>query len=511
MTRTRNTIRNVMVSFGFQAVSIITNFVIRTVMIRQIGMQAVSLNGLFTEVLSALSLAELGIGSSIVYNLYKPLAEGDKKKVCQLMQLFKTAYHVIAAVTFLIGLGLCPWIHLLVNSVDYSLWDIRLVYMLFISELSISYLFSYKSSLLMADQKNYISSQINMVSRLVGLVMKVCVLIMTRSFVVYLVTSIIVTVLGNLLLSYVVQKVYPWMEKPGSGIDREEKKVIFSNVKNIFIKSLSGKITNSTDNMLISVLVNTLQVGIYSNYALIMGIFRQITNQIAYGGLSASLGNLLVTEKNEKSVKVFERLTYLFYVIASLACVGVYCSVSAFITAWLGDGFLMSRSVVFVCCFNLYMEIVTRPLWSIMEVSGLFKQDKNVSIIGSTVNLVLSVFLGLRIGIAGIFIGTSATYILQTILKSRLLFHQRLETTAVRYYCMMVVMLLGTMLQLMIASSLCGYVSLGNPLFQFVVKGMISFLVVAGSIVLCTWRTDNFRYFWDLLQSVVSRRTVKSK
>lgn len=509
MARTRNTIRNVMVSFGFQAVSIITNFVIRTVMIRQIGMQAVSLNGLFTEVLSALSLAELGIGSSIVYNLYKPLAEGDQKKVCQLMQLFKTAYFVIAAATFLIGLGLCPWIHLLVNSVDYSLRDIRLVYMLFISELSISYLFSYKSSLLMADQKNYISSQINMASRLLGLVLKVCVLIVSKSFLLYLVTSIFVTLMGNLLLSYVVGKVYPWMETPKSRLDTSEKKMIFSNVRNIFIKSLSGKITHSTDNMLISVLVNTLQVGIYSNYALVMGIFKQISNQIAYGGLSASLGNLLVTEENEKCVSVFKRLTYLFYFIGSLACVGVYCSVSPFITAWLGEDFLMSSSIVFVCCLNLYFEIITRPLWSIMEVSGLFKQDKNISIVGSTVNLVLSVFLGMRIGMAGIFIGTSATYILQTILRARLLFHRRLGTKAGEYYLTMTVMLLGMVAQLVIANLLCSHVKLENPMLRFIAHGIISTVVVAGSIIVCTWKTDNFRYFSGLLRSVISRIGIK--
>ena len=505
MTRTGNAIRNIIVSFGFQAVSIATNFVIRTVMIRQIGIQAVSLNGLFTEVLAALSLAELGIGSSIVYNLYKPLAERDEHKVCQLMQLFKTAYMVIAAVTFLIGIGLCPWIHLLVNSVDYSLGEIQTVYMLFITDLSVSYLFSYKGSLLMADQKSYISSQISMVSRILGLVVKVLVLMITRNFILYLMGSVVVTVAVNLLLSYMVGKTYPWLKKPEEKLSAPEKKAIFSNVRNIFIKSLSGKITNSTDHMLISVLVSTLQVGLYSNYALVMGIFRQIANQVAYGGAGAGLGNLLVTEDDETCIKVFRRLTYGFYLLASVAGVGVFCCISPFVTAWLGAGFLLGPVVVLVCCLNLYLEIVTRPLWSIMEVSGLFRQDKNVSLIGSTVNLVFSVFLGLRIGMTGIFIGTTLTYLIQTVLKARLLFHCRFGRKSGRYCLRMAVMMMGMLTQLGVASLICRMVSTGHPLSQFVVNGLISLLVVTGSIILCTGRTDDFRYYLNLTVTMMKK------
>ena len=142
MARTNNSIRNIIFAFGFQAVSILTNFIIRTIMIRYLGNQAVSLNGLFTEVLSVLSLTELGVGSAIVYNLYKPLAENNQEKVRQLMGLFKTAYRIIAGATFVIGILICPWVHLLVNSLDYSLNYIRAVYVLFVVDLAASYLFS---------------------------------------------------------------------------------------------------------------------------------------------------------------------------------------------------------------------------------------------------------------------------------------------------------------------------------------------------------------------------------
>lgn len=506
MARTRNSIHNIIFAFLLQAVSILTNFVIRTIMVRYLGIQAVSLNGLFTEVLSALSLAELGVGAAIVYNLYKPLAENDHKKVSQLMVLFKNAYRLIAMITFFIGIALSPWIHYLINSISFSLDYIRLIYILFVIDLSISYLFSYKASLMIADQKNHIHSKISMGVKLFGGISKIIILMVSKNFVAFLVTSILITLVGNIVLSYVVDRIYPWLKDKQEQLPGEERKEVFSNIKNLFIKTLSGKITNSTDNILISTLVSTIQVGFYSNYSLVIGIFRQISNQIAYGGISASLGNLLMTEKDEKCIRVFYRLTYFFNVIASVSCVSVFCCITPFISMWFGSDYLLSTEIVFICCLNLYIEIATRPLWSIMEVSGLFKYDKYISIAGSIVNLVVSIVLGLYIGMLGIFIGTFMTYFIQAVLKAKLLFRGRFQSTPVRYYLKMLVMSVGMLLQLLLGKFICSRVIIENSIVEFIVYGCISVAVVGISIVSCTFRADSFQYFYQLLRGFITRR-----
>lgn len=501
MARTKSSIRNIIFAFAFQAVSILTNFVVRTVMINYLGNQAVSLNGLFTEVLSVLSLTELGVGSAIIYNLYKPLAESNHEKVCQLMQLFKVAYRIIAGATLLIGVLLCPWIHYLVNSVDYSLTYVRIVYLLFVLDLSASYLFSYKLSLLNADQKNYVLSKINMIMRLAGVILKVAVLVFVQEFVVFLLVSIGVTFLGNIIGSKVVDKKYPWLNQTVDTLPKEERKEVFSNIKNLFVKSLSGKITTSTDNMLISTLVNTLQVGYYSNYSLVLGIFRQISNQIAYGGLTASLGNLMVTENEEKCVTVFKRLLYFFFILASIASVCTFCCVDTFIELWIKkEEFVLPTEVVFICCLNLFMEILHRPLWAVMEVSGLFKQDKYVSITGSVVNLVVSIVLGLRIGMLGIFIGTFLTYVIQAVLKAKLLYEKRLGRSAGKYYLATTGMLAAMLVQMGISFLLCRTIPMNNLLLRFLVYGCISFCVTTGSILLFTWKTEEFSYYLNFIK-----------
>lgn len=504
MARTKNSIKNIVFALGLQGVNIMANFVIRTIMIRRLGMQATSLNGLFTEVLAALSMAEMGVGTAIVYNLYKPLAENDHKKVRQLMGMFKSAYRVIALATFLIGLALCPWIHYMVKSIDYSLNYIRVVYMLFVVDLSMSYLFSYKVSLMNADQKNHIQSKINMILKPVEVVIKVAAILITNNFVIYLLFSVLVTILGNMVRSYVVDKYYPWLEKNEDVLPKEERKEVFANIKNLFIKTLSGKITSSTDNILISILVDTLQVGYYTNYSLPMGVFRQLANQVAYGGVSASLGNLLVTESKQKCANVFYRLEYLFFVMASLASVCIYCCITPFILVWLkSDEFLLGNQVVFICCLNLFMEIVNRPLWSIMEVSGLFKYDKYVSIAGSVVNLVVSVILGMKWGMVGIFIGTFMTYMVQSVLKTALLFRMRLEQSPLKQYILMICMCIGMLLQMFIANTLCNKLVVENHMLAFIVYGLISAGTVGITTLICTFFTDSFKYYFQMMKNIL--------
>lgn len=509
MARTRNSIRNILFAFGAQAVSTLINFVVRTIMIKYLGNQAVSLNGLFTEVLSMLSLTELGVGSAIVYNLYKPLAEDNREKVCQLMDLFQKSYRIIAGATLGIGVAICPWLHLFVNSLDYSMGYIRVIYVLFVVNLSVSYLFSYKFSLLNADQKGYIMSVFGIVTKVLGAGVNVAVLILTKDFVVYLSVSICFTLLGNMVGSHIVNRTYPWLKEKHEKLPKEEQKSVFSNIKNLFIKTLSGKITSSTDNLLISALVSTLQVGLYSNYALVIGVFRQVANQIAYGGLTASLGNLIVTEDEDKCVTVFNRLVYLFYIIAAISSVGVFCCIDLFVVElWIKDEayLLGSTMIVFVCCLNLFMEIMHRPLWAIMEVSGLFRQDKYISIIGSAVNLVVSIALGLKLGITGIFIGTFLTYAIQAVLKAKLLYEQCFHRRAGKYYIVSAIMLLGMLLQMAGSYWVCSLIRLDSVILQFLVQGIVCAAITGGSIVLITCKTEAFSYYLGLAKSMVKRK-----
>ena len=185
MGRTEKSIRNFKFTLISQIVTIVVSFVTRTCLVRILGIEAVSLNGLFTQVISAISLAEMGVGTAIVYNLYKPLAEGDHEKISQLMNLFRTAYWIIAAATLVIGIILIPWLPYLITDISSDISYIRIVYLMFIFQSAVSYLFSYKIALMSADQNGYIYTRISTIFKLAGTALILIVLVISREYLVF--------------------------------------------------------------------------------------------------------------------------------------------------------------------------------------------------------------------------------------------------------------------------------------------------------------------------------------
>lgn len=485
-----------MFGLAFQLVLTLVNFANRTILVRTLGMEVNGLNGLFTEVIAMLSLVELGVGSAITYNLYKPLAQNDEEKLCQLMSLFKKAYRIIAAVIFGIGLALVPVIQYLVKGTDFPLNYIRLVFALFVIQTASSYLFAYNRSLLIADQRNYVVSILTTLFRVLMFLAGIAALLTTHSFVLYLVIQIIFTVLSNIAVTMTARKRYPFLKRTAQ-LPPEEKKSVFANIKHLFISSLSGKITNSTDNILISVLVSTVQVGIYSNYSMIATAIKNVFVQIM-SAMSGSVGNLLVTEQPQHCHKVLKRMTFLFFVCGFLASAGLMSVSGAFVTLCFGGDYLMDNAIVFVCALNLFFFILREPLWQVMTVSGLFARMKYISILGTVSNLVVSLLLGFPFGTIGILIGTTATLLIQFVLNCMLLYRKRFQIPAKQY-----LLYVGKMTLLAIVGSLfiwllCSLVTVGSLVVTVLLRAAVSVIVTALLVVVFYFATPEFKYFWSL-------------
>lgn len=498
MNRTGKSIRNIYFGLLFQVISTVLSFITRKILVHVIGIELLGINGLFTEVISALSLAELGIGSSIAYSLYKPISEHDEYKICQLMQLYKHAYRVIAGVTLFVGLGLTPWINYLIKDVEIELNYIRIVYVLFVIQLSVSYLFSYKVALLNVDQKNYIYSKIATIIKIVGTCFQIGIVLVTHNYLLYLIMMIAISLSTNIICSKYVDQQYAYLKTTVRGLNKQEKSNIFKNMRDIFIKSVSGKITGSTDNILISTLVSTTLVGYYSNYNLVLNFIRTIVAQI-YAGVFNSIGDMMASENNEKCEKVFLKLNYAVYLLGIIFSACTLTCMEPFISLWLGTEYLLSKEVLLICCLMIYMEIICKPLWLIMEVSGLFAKDKYASIVGSGVNLIVSIILGIKLGIIGIFIGTCSTYIIQMLLKAYFLYHYRWKRSVGKYYFTWFCKFSFGVLLMAVSEFICSKILIDNYLIQFMVNGIVTAGIVVVANVAVSFRSDEFRYFKDMI------------
>ena len=506
MGRTEKSIRNFIFAIASQAITVVLSFITRTCLIYCLGIEAVSINGLFTEVITALSLAELGVGSAIVYNLYKPLSEGDHQKVSQLMNLFRKAYRIIALATLVIGVSLTPWLHLFIRDLSYDMSYIRLIYLMFVFQSVVSYLFSYKIALLEADQNAYIFTKISTIFRIVGTVLVLIILLVTRKYIFFLGANIMLVILTNAYASHVVDWKYPYIDKKEK-LPKEERSQIFGNIRNIFVKQFAGRVVDSTDNLLISSLVSTLLVGYYSNYLVVIGVFKQLTDRMMNAAM-ASMGNLFVTERTENKIETLNRLTFIFYVFASIAAVGIFACVQPFITLWLGDKYLLNYSVVAILCLLLVTEITYKPLSSAMHLSGFFEIGRNISFVSAIVNLAVSIVLGMRIGMIGIFIGTMCTYTIEIITKIHYLFKLYFKESSLRYVFFWI-----RMLSVYIVETVIIYIINLRLHFSalptFLINGFVSVLLTFVIITLVFGRTDAYIYSKNLVMRYLKKALRK--
>ena len=507
MGRTEKSIRNFIFALISQVVTVALQFITRTCLIYYLGIEAVSINGLFTQVITALSLAELGVGSAIVYNLYKPLSEGDNQKVSQLMNLFRKAYRIIALATLVIGVGLTPWIQFFIRDLSYDISYIRIIYLMFVFQSVVSYLFSYKLALMEADQNAYIVTRISTIFRIFGTILILIILVITKKYIVFLGTQILLVIATNAYASHVVNQRYPYLDKKEK-LPKEERSQIFGNIRNIFVKQFAGRVVDSTDNILISTLVSTLLVGYYSNYLVIIGVFRQLSDKMM-GAAMASMGNLFVTERTENQVAALTRLTFIFYVFASIASVGVFASIQPFITLWLGERYLLDYTVVAILSLLLVTEITYKPLSSAMHLSGYFVIGRNISFVSAVVNLAVSIVLGMKIGLIGIFAGTMCTYTIEIIAKVYYLFKIYFKESSLQYTLFWFKMAAVFFAELIVIHFIHLRLHF-SVLPAFVFNGFFSVILTVALITLVFGRTDAYQYSKQLVMRYLKKVLKKT-
>lgn len=472
--RVVKSVRNIGYGVAFQIINAAMSFISRSFMIRYLGLDAVSLHGLFWEIITMISMTELGISFAITYNLYEPLSNNDTKKVTQLMQMYKKAYRVIALITFIAGSIMAIFIPYIVNGLHYDNKEVRIIFMLYVLQSALSYLFTYKLTLLSADQNKYIYTKIQSWLRVAGAAVLILIMVLTKSFIYYLIVDIFISLITNVVSSIAADRRYPYINDKVEKLEKKEQKKIFSNIKDVFIKKLSGQITNSTDNILISTLVGTSLVGYYANYSAIFSVFIKLESQIS-SGFSASLGNLIVTEGRERVEAVLNKLTRVYFLFAIIVSSCVYACAKPFISIWLGEQYVIESSIVFVCCVNLFLNLVKGPVWQAVDSAGLFKQDKYISIIGNVVNLAVSLVAGYKFGMIGIFAGTTLTLLINLFMKTILFCKNILKNNYWKYVIKWSKMIVMAVVILFVTGIMCEkVVVVSNVYLEFIENGCIA-------------------------------------
>ena len=506
--RAEATMKNSVWGLFQQTVVCILSLFSRRVMLDTIGVEGVGLNGLLTNVVAVLSLADMGINASIIFHMYKPLATGDEETITRLMNFYRSVYRIIAVTILAIGLCLMPFMKYIVHDVSYSDGYVMLIYFLFLMQTVTSYIFSYKRSIISADQKQYIITMYDLVLKIVTVIIGIVILKLTNELSYYLIFLISAAFINDMLIAKKANTMYPYIKNHKLMLEKEDRKSIFQDVKNIFIGRISGTITNSTDNILISALVGTIATGLYSNYTIILNTLNSVMNQFSYA-MIGSIGNLLATETGEHIEKVLEKLIFIIFFMAAFCCVCLSCLIDPFITLAFGDNLLLERYVVYIAIAVFYFATVKIPVWNMVQASGLFKTDKFIAIIGSVINLIVSFILGKVIGIAGILIGTICTYVIQYNLKVALLYkkylHRKYGKILAKTYFYFILAAAECLLMGFLTSKL----PIGNEFVKFIVSGICAVAFGIGFNCIIFRKRGEYIYFRDKMLSMVKNKIGK--
>lgn len=502
-SRKFNSIRNIIFGYANQIITLLLSFVGRTVFIKILGEDYLGINGLFSDVLMMLSMADLGFGTAMTYSFYKPVAEHDEKKIAALIHFYKKIYNFIALTVAVIGVMLIPFLKYLVN-LDQGIPYLKIYYLFFLANTVISYLFVYKTSIINASQKNYLISTYQAVVNMVKTILQIITLLLFHNYFVYLFLTIAATLANNLIASYKADQLYPEIRKGKAELVPEEKKSIFENMKSIFLYKVSGVLLNGTDNTLISIIVGTVWVGIYSNYNMVITAVNGFINTL-FSSVTASIGNVVVTEKSQKRYEVFKVMQLISLAIAAWTTVVMYTLMNDLVNVWLGEKFVLTGNILIAIMCNFYLANILRPIWSYREATGLYMQTRYIMLIAAAVNLALSVILGKIFGMVGILAASAISRLVTYFwYEPKLLFKNYFEESVKDFY-------LSIIKNIILVVCLCLIILWGGQKFyidtwaKLFVKAVVVAVIAAVGVLCAYIRTDEFKMIWEMVSRIIMK------
>ncbi|KRL02597.1 lipopolysaccharide biosynthesis protein [Liquorilactobacillus capillatus] len=403
----RNSLVNSSVSVGAYSIRTLLGFVTRSIFINLLGVEILGLNGLFTNILSFFSLAELGIGTSIVYELYKPIVLNDKEEIKSLMRLYKNVYNAIGIIIGFLGILLVPMLPLFIKENSIS-GKVYIYYLLFLFNSVVSYFFTYKRSMLNADQKNYITVVNDLLFYCISVALQIILLVFFHSYTYYLIIQITTTIVSNISITFVVNRQYPFLKE--KKVKKLSKDVI-QNLKKNVVGNVSSQVGTiivlGSDNIMLSAFVGLASVGLYSNYTLITNSVKSILQQ-ATNAVIPSIGNLIADSTNGKSYRAFKMYWILNAAISYLAGVLVFAFINNFIFIWLGKKYVLPIHTSFFMSLYLVILMYQGTVRTFISAYGLFWQQRWKAMCEAFLNIVISTLLLVifKLQIDGVLLGT---------------------------------------------------------------------------------------------------------
>lgn len=492
-SRLKNSIRNSFWGAFSNLVMTLLNFFVRTIFIRKLGNEYLGINGLFTNILYVLSFAELGVGHAITYCMYKPAAKGDKEKIKSLLKLYKKFYNIIGIVIILTGLLIIPLFPLIIKDAPNISENLIIIYLLYLFETASSYFLVYKKSIIIVNQKDYIYDVVKLILQVLKSIMQVFVLIFTKNYTLYLSIFVLSTLFTNIITYLIANKMYPYiLEKDAKDLDKKEEKEITNNIKSLILYKLGKVSLSGTDNIIISSIIGIVAVGLYSNYSLIISSVSGITYLLLKGTIS-SIGNVNATESNERKEELMKQMLFVSTWLYGFITICLAILLDPFITIWIGSEYLIPKLASLAAVLYILIDGMEFASHTYISTLGYFKQTRFSSLICAVINIVLSILLGLKFGLFGIFISTTISKILTTSwFDTYVIYKNEFNKSAKCYYLKHFLLLASVCINYLICALITNLIPDGN-IYLFIIKSIVTVLLSNIIFIIMFYNTKEFR------------------
>lgn len=504
---------------------IVLSFITRSVFIRYLGISFLGIEGIFTNVLSMLSLAELGFGSAIVFKLYKPIEEDDRHRIQVLMKLYRNTYRVIGWVVVALGICLIPVLpHLVKDYYRFSELGLNavVIFLIYLFNTASSYwFFSYKTAFVQATQKTYLLTILGYAVNVGSSICQILVLVFTQNFVWYIVVQVVFTILRNFLSALICDKRHPYLkEKTSDRVSKAELKEFFKDCSALFLYRVSNVVIGGSDYLVLSSMLGLNAAGLYTNYVSVKSSIQNLLSTFS-SSIQASLGSIHAVGNLDWSRLLFRTVNFLTIWLYGIGAIALAILMNDFIYLWLGSDYIVtswilngneiSTPIALLIGIELFTTGQGYYCGSFRNATGLFQELKYRPIASIIVNLAVSILLVPYVGIAGCIIGTIVANLTTNLIVDPIILHKHvLKCSSLPYFLrnfLYKIVVIGAGL---LTWWVCGLIPL-EGIVGFIVRGCVCVIVPCCVFTACFFRTAEFRYLWNTAKTFLPHKPTDTK
>lgn len=507
-SRTQNTVRNAAWGIIYRIVTLLGPFAVRTIIIRKLGMEYSGLNNLFTSILTVLNLANLGFSSSLVFTMYRAVAEEDNERLCALLGFFRKVYKLVGLAILAMGLAVMPFLPHLVKGDCPPDVNLYVLFAIYLAETSMDYLmFAYNEALFTAYQRTDVTLKISTVRYVLQYSLQCLVLLIFANYYAYIIILPLMVFPNNIAKYVAAKRMYPQVVCTGK-LDGETKRFIYRKVATLFGHKVGSTVLVSIDSVLISAYLGLTMSGIYGNYYLILTAVNGLVEVVTNGSIS-SIGNKLVTDSGEDNYRLFNTMTYGWSFLIGGAAACMLCFYQPFIGGvWLGSDALLDDWLMMLIVAYFYTWMVRIMQLTYRDAGGLWNKDWLKPYVAMVLNLVGSIWLIQRTGdVSGVLIPTILIFVFVYFpWEAWVLFRHMFERNAWPYVRRMVLYSALNLAACAASYWLCIHLSPANTLVSLLIRIPVVAAVYLGAWWACTRGTAEYRDLTGIVKRFLSRK-----